>query len=269
MVEAYYPDTLKEALQIRSNTAVLPYAGGTDLMVRDHHDRPFLFLGRIEELRTIEQEGDRLIIGASCTYSDLLEDPRLPQGLRKAVQGVAAPAIRNLGTIGGNICNASPAGDILPMLYAMDAELILESSSEKVTVPIGDFITGAKKTKLEDTQLLTAIEIRTDHDGFSYTKIGARKALAISKLVFAGVHQIRDGLIQNVGIAFGAVGPTVLRSRKIEREMIGHHWDDLDVEKIMGEYDELIQPIDDQRSTAAYRKKACLNLLKEYLTTSL
>ena len=269
MVDAYYPQSLQDALEIRKDHSVIPYAGGTDLMVRENHENPFLFIGGLEELQKIDTDGDRLVLGGACTYAELLKDSRLPEALRKAVEGVAAPAIRNLGTIGGNICNASPAGDTLPVLYAMNAEVVLESSSGKETLRIEDFITGVKKTRLKETQLLTRILIPADHSGYSYTKMGARKSLAISKLVFAGVHQMDKGIIKDVGIAFGAVGPTILRSREAEQKIIGCSREELDIPSILREYEKLIHPIDDQRSTAEYRKKTCLNLLKEYLSTGL
>jgi CO/xanthine dehydrogenase FAD-binding subunit len=269
MVDAYYPQSLKEALQIGEETPVIPYAGGTDLMVRKRFDRPFLFLDGVRELREVRTEGDRLLIGAASTYAQLLRDGRIPEALREAMKGIAAPAIRNLGTIGGNICNASPAGDTLPVLYAMDAELVLASASRTQTVKIEDFITGVKRTKLEPGQLLTKIVLPARDATYSYSKIGARKSLAISKLSFVGVHRIEDGVVREIGIAFGAVGPTVLRSREAEERIKGRRGQELDLDGILKEYGRLIRPIDDQRSTARYRRQICLNLLREYLTSGL
>jgi CO/xanthine dehydrogenase FAD-binding subunit len=265
MVEAYYPKTLREALEIRKERPAIPYAGGTDLMVLKNHEGPFLFLGGVGELKGVRREGDRLVIGAAGTIAELLSEEMLPEVLRKAMQGIAAPAIRNLGTIGGNVCNASPAGAPLPVLYAMDAELVLESASKKETVRIEDFITGVKKTKLEGDQLLTQIVIPAGESAYSYKKIGARRALAISKLSFAGLHRVENGVIKEIAVAFGAVGPTVLRSREAEEKIKGKQIAEPDIEGILREYDGLIRPIDDQRSTALYRKRICLNLLREYL----
>jgi xanthine dehydrogenase FAD-binding subunit len=296
MVGAYYPETLEEALKIRSERMVVPYAGGTDLMVQKNHEHPFLFLSAIKELTGIQLEGDKLIIGSATSYADLLKDGRIPEVLKEAIQGIAAPAIRNLGTIGGNICNASPAGDTLPVLYAMDAVLILESAQAvqatqavqavqavqaeqtaqtlqtpqlSQSVRIEDFITGVKKTRLESTQLLTKIIIPIKDREHTYYKVGARKAQAISKLSFAGIHRVQEGVIQEIGIAFGAVGPMVVRSREIEEKIKGRHKTELDIDEILSEYGRLIKPIDDQRSTARYRKQICLNILHEYLTAGL
>ncbi len=269
MVDAYFPRTLKEALEIRKDRPAIPYGGGTDLMVREGHDKPFLFIGSLEELKTVTKAGDHIAIGAACTYADLLKDDRIPAPLRKSVEEVAAPAIRNLGTIGGNVCNASPAGDTLPVLYAMNALLVLESADGTRIMGIDEFIQGVKNTVLGKDQLLTRILIPEGMTGYAYMKIGARKSLAISKLVFTGVHRVDRDVIEDVGIAFGAVGPTVLRSRGIEEKILGKRRGELDIEGILNDYAAIIHPIDDQRSTAEYRRKTCLNLLREYLTSAL
>jgi xanthine dehydrogenase FAD-binding subunit len=300
MVDAYYPGSLTEALKLREELSVIPYAGGTDLMVRKNHEAPFMYLRDIKELTCVEMEREtaseadpgveaetelcdeeglelttgmktsyRLVIGAAVTYADLLADSRIPEVLRDAIKGIAAPAIRNLGTLGGNICNASPAGDTLPVLYALDAKLILETTQGEQAIPIEDFIVGVKKTTLQPTQLLTKIVIPIRENAYTYYKAGARKAQAIAKISFAGIHRVHEGIIRDVHIAFGAVGPTVLRSREIEENLVGLNKTELDVENIMKMYDKLMLPIDDQRSTARYRKKICLNLLREYLTSGL
>ena len=269
MVDAFYPETLEEALNIRQEILVVPYAGGTDLMVQKDHEHPFLFLSGIKELTGLQIDGDKLVMGAAAPYADLLKDSRVPEILRKAIKGIAAPAIRNLGTMGGNICNASPAGDSLPVLYAMDAVLVLQSAQKAQEIGIEEFITGVKKTRLEPDQLLTKIILPIGERGHTYYKIGARKAQAVSKLSFAGVHRIQEGVIREIGIAFGAVGPTVVRSREIEGKIKGRHKTELDIDDILNEYGKLIKPIDDQRSTARYRKQICLNILREYLAAGL
>lgn len=265
MVEAYYPETLKEALEIRKNHPVLPYAGGTDIMVRKGYDKPFLFLGGIKELKEITKEKDRIIIGSGCIYAGLLGEGKVPEVLKEAIRGIAAPAIRNIGTIGGNICNASPAGDTLPVLYALGAKLTLESARGEEEIPIEEFIIAPKKTTLKPEQILTKIIIPNENFGYDYKKIGARKAQAISKLSFVGLHKIEDNILKDIRIAFGAVGATVVRNKAAEERLVGQLVRDINIEMAVESYREIVNPIDDQRSTAKYRKTVCMNLLREYL----
>ena len=149
------PESLAEALKLLAGTPrPVPFAGGTELMVRDQAGKTrqagdYLFLHRIPELRGIGGEGT-LRIGAALDFAGLIESPLCPPLLRRAALGIGAPGIRNLGTIGGNICNASPAGDSLPPLYIYDAVLILASLGEGGEVlyrrlPIEDFILGPRK----------------------------------------------------------------------------------------------------------------------------
>ena len=277
MVETYFPSTWEEALSIRSAVQAAVYAGGTDLMVKKKNealmlprfDISVMFIGHLQELQQIRQEEKALIIGSACTYDMLLKAKEIPEILKKAIAEIASPAIRNKGTLGGNICNASPAGDTLPVLYALGASLRLETEALGREVPIEKFIRGPGKTILKENEMLKEIYIPTDSFEVQYyKKVGARKADAISKLSFVGLMKTKNALVEDIRIAFGAVAPTVVRCKEIEKQLIGKDIKDLaeDCFFILDKYKKVITPIDDQRSTAAYRKAVSLRLLQDFLT---
>lgn len=267
MVNGYAPATLAEALALRAeNKGLIPYAGGTELMVQERPAGPFLFLHKLPELLAISDEGDIVRIGAGCTYARLLEAGETPALLKEAVAQIAAPGIRSIATIGGNICNASPAGDSLPVLYLCNANVNLASLDAGQVkfrkLPLATFIQGVKKTDLAPEELLVSIEL--DKPGFDHTvyqKIGARGAQAIAKLSFVAAATRRDDRLTDFRVAFGAVGTTVVRRPELEQQIV-QQGPKVEQAKL---YEPFIRPIDDQRSTAAYRKQVCLNLLRDFL----
>ena len=276
MVTGYYPTTLHEAADfLEAHPDALLISGGTDVMVVKKVAESEIFLNRIEEIKQVEQTEEVLRIGAGMTYRELLASSLVPEVLKEAIRGIASPAIRNLGTMAGNICNASPAGDTLPVLYALDAKLVLvHSKSGKMhfrKVAIEDFIKGIRKIDLNLGEMVSAIEIpRQSYDNLQttlYQKVGARQSEAISKLSFVGLGKIKEGQVMDVRIAFGSVGVTSIRKRALEKCLIGKSFDEIKAEKkaIIEAYSTYINPIDDQRSTAVYRKKVCLNLLGAFI----
>lgn len=273
MVESFCPATLSEALRLRAAKGLVPYAGGTDIMVHAPKDTSFLFLRRVPQLTAITVQSGFLHIGACCTYAALLQNGQVPGLLQQAIRQIAAPPVRTLGTLGGNICNASPAGDTLPVLYVLNAEVLLaheaaDGSTATRLLPLHSFIKGVRKTELQANELLCEIIISTQAFAHSlYCKVGARKAQAISKLSFAAVANTGEGgLLQEIRIAYGSVGATVVRSLTIEKAALNGP---PDIEQLLAEYSALLNPIDDQRSTARYRKRVCLNLTREFLTSLL
>jgi CO/xanthine dehydrogenase FAD-binding subunit len=277
MVTAYQPRTLEEALAIRSERQAIALAGGTDLLVRNRSwsgtqpaiDRPVLFLNRIDALRTIERSEHTITIGAAVTLTELLETPALPPDLRSAITQMASPAIRNAATLGGNICNASPAADTLPSLYAADAIVRLQRPGGQRDLPVRAFITGPGQTVLVNDELLTAIQIPiTPFNRVIYRKVGTRKANALSKLSFVGLAQIEASTVQDIRIAFGAVAPIVVREPAFESLLIGMPLSDVPAhaDAVCRHFAERITPIDDQRSTANYRKTTALRLLANFLS---
>ena len=156
MVNVFVPDTLADALRIRGQHDTLVINGGTDVMVKYRRwngmppDFPLdvLNIGNLAELKRIEIAEDKIMIGATVTLSELMEHPFVPDYINLPIREMASPAIRNMGTLAGNLCNASSSGDSLPMLYALDAEVTLASVHGTRKLPIRQFITFAKQTLL-------------------------------------------------------------------------------------------------------------------------
>lgn len=280
MVRAYRPKNLGEALKIRGETRAIPMAGGTDLMVHRKRwpglaplfERPLLFIDRLREIATVGSDAENVRIGACCRLSSLFENGEVPGILKTAISQMASPAIRNRATIGGNICNASPAGDTLPILYALDSSVVLESSNGSRTLPIDRFITGPGETALRHDELLKEILIpKGEFNTVSYRKVGTRAASSCAKLSFVGLAQRREKTVEDIRICFGAVAPTVVRSRPIEERLKGKNTGEIEtmISEIRGLYSSLIQPIDDQRSNAYYRKTISLRLLDHFLVFGL
>ncbi len=276
MVDTFRARDLQDALQIRSDHHAVPLAGGTDLMVKyrswpgtlPSFPWPVMFINHLPELRLLQVKQDGIHIGAGVTLTETECSNDVPEILRSAVNQMASPAVRNLGTLGGNVCNASPAGDAVCVLYALDAEVVLTSLRGSRTLSIMEFITGPGRTDLKEDELLTDIIIPDlSYNITTYRKIGTRKANALSKISFCAAAKTKLGRIDDIRVAFGAVGPTVVRSYETERTVIGMNASDLTqrLSDLRADYDAMIQPIDDQRSTAVYRKQVSLNLLDQYL----
>ena len=233
--------------------------------------KPIIFIDHLSELKQVYQNHKDLHIGACCTYSELLENPFIPFALKNAIKTIAAPAIRNRGTLGGNICNASPAGDMLPLLYVYNAKLLLRSVTGDRMVAISDFIQGPRRVQRFQNELLTEIilpSVLEEDCHVVFEKVGNRNADAIAKVSFAGLIRISKDRIDDIRFAFGAVGPTMVRSIDIEKKLLGKTIPlaDADIAQVVAAFDKIIRPIDDQRSTAVYRKTVALNLLRYFLS---
>jgi xanthine dehydrogenase FAD-binding subunit len=279
MVKRLNPSTLEEALTMKKDfpNAIL-YAGGSDLMVAKKSSSEMLFINGLKELKKIEETDAFISIGATAVYYDMIHNPLIPDLLKSVMKEIASPAIRNMATMGGNICNASPAGDCLPVLYLFDASIVLASLNEsnhriERIVPIEDFILGIRKIDLKSDEIVTRIllprEKIKDTTKMGYKKVGARKAQAISKLQFTAMLNIEHEIVTDFRVAYGSVGITVIRRKDIELRYIGVSYEEFlsKVPEIIEAYKGTIHPIDDQRSTAVYRKKVCLNLLGDFLTS--
>jgi xanthine dehydrogenase FAD-binding subunit len=276
MVDPCFPSTLQEALQTLSERTCKVIAGGTDLMVQKRSPagvlpafyQPLLFLNHVKSLHQITADSNHLHIGALATYSEILEHPKTPPLLKAAIEQIAGPAIRNVGTLAGNIVNASPAGDGVLALVALDATLTSESLKGKRDLFVKDFILGPRKTALNNNELVTQIHVPLREPTLArFYKVGGRKANAISKIAFAGFADVIQGKIAEFRLAFGAVGPVVVRSIDTELLILGQSLEQVvfDPEKIALLFEPLLRPIDDQRSTSAYRKDVALNLIQRFL----
>jgi xanthine dehydrogenase FAD-binding subunit len=278
MVITYRPKSLIDALEAIAFTEYTVFAGGTDLMVKKKQwagllpvfDKPVMFISDLDELKQISIESGFIYIGAACTFSSLIESPLIPEFYKQVFVQIASPAVRNSATIGGNVCNSSPAGDSLPLLYALDAELVIESSCRRVEIPIVDFITGPGRNILTSSELVTAIKLPIkDFEKTYYKKVSPRKSNSLSKVSFVAMANIENDVYKDIRIAFGSVAPTVVRSIDIEMEIINMSSQfTLDISQIIKDYESLIKPIDDQRSTAFYRKQVCKRLLEDFLSNN-
>jgi CO/xanthine dehydrogenase FAD-binding subunit len=276
MVEMATPRTLMEALEIRKNYQVIPFAGGTDLMVRrkawagtlPRFEYPALFIGDIAELKGIQITDGILTIGATATLAAIMEYETTPEILKQAIAEMASPAVRNAGTLGGNLCNASPAADTLPPLYALGASLILQNLSGRREIPVAEYIQGPGKTDLKEDELLVAVNIPVDrYNIIYYKKVGTRKADALSKVSFAGLARTVNGVVEDIRITLGAVAPRVVRSLETESLIKGKKVSDLPklISEIKKNYEQQIRPIDDQRSNAAYRSMVAYRLIEYFI----
>ena len=253
--------SLDQALAILREEQRTPLAGTTDLYVELNFGtlkpKRFLDLWPLDELRNISLRGDTLVLGALTSFTALIRSPLVSAHLPMLVEAarlVGGIQIQNRGTLGGNIANASPAGDSLPVLAAVDAILVLRSAEAERRLPLTEFYTGYRKTVLRPDELIVAVEV-PPVDGIQFfRKVGTRAALAISKIVMAGVKASVPR------IAFGSVAPTVMRARETERALAaGTHIED--AVRILGKE---IAPIDDLRSSADYRRQVAGNLLRRF-----
>lgn len=256
------PKTIHDALRmLRDEPDLIPMAGCTDLYVSVNFGTltgtRFLDLWPLERLRKIQMKGDVLEIGALATYTDIIRSravkKRLPMLIESARQ-IGGPQIQNRGTIGGNIANASPAGDSLPVLAAAEATIVLRDANDERRVKFTEFYTGYRASVRRPDELILAIEIPAQRGTQWFRKVGTRAAQAISKIVMAGV---RDG--QHARIALGSVAATVVRLPATEAALASKG-----IEAGVAALASEIKPIDDVRSTAEYRLTVAQNLLRRF-----
>ncbi|HYU78968.1 MAG TPA: FAD binding domain-containing protein [Vicinamibacterales bacterium] len=258
------PRSLRDALKMMQDEPKLtPLAGCTDVYVNLQFGTAsatrFIDLWPLNELRGIAVSRSALRIGALTTYTELIASSavrrRLPM-LVAAAREIGGRQIQNRGTLGGNIANASPAGDSLPVLAAADAVVILASAAGERRVPFTSFYTGYRACIRRDDELITAVEIPRLEGKQWWRKVGTRRAQAISKLMLAAVRG------PNVRLAIGSVGPTVLRLVRTEAALTNSGSLD-EGKRVLAEE---VTPIDDLRSTAEYRRRVSLNLLERFWT---
>ena len=259
-MDTQYPTTIDEAVSALSDGAV-PLAGGTDLMVEVNfgHRRPdhVVALRRVDELA----EWDGSTIGAGVTWRRIeLEGPK---ALAEAARTVGSPQIRNAGTIGGNVATASPAGDGLPFLAAVDASIEVRSATGSRSIQWDEFFLGVKKTALEADELVTGVGLPGDlPDRQAFGKVGVRNAMVIAT-VCCVVTREPDGLTR---VALGSVAPTPMRARRSE-EMISAvaRPSESDLAEFARLVSAEVSPITDHRSTAEYRRHAAGVLARRLL----
>jgi aerobic carbon-monoxide dehydrogenase medium subunit len=272
-VEILRPATIDEALALLAAHApqVRVLAGGTDLVVRlkEGAERParLLSLGRCTDLRTLREENAELVLGACLTHAELEASPLLRRHaplLAHAAASVGSVQVRERGTVGGNVANASPSADAVVALRALEAVLVLRRAGGTRRVPLGEFARGPKSTVLAPDELLAEIRFPLPPDGESQSwhKIGPREALACAKLSLAFRARRENGVLRGVRIAWGGVAPTVVRSPGVEAILEGARPEPPVLAAAAAALERDITPIDDVRSDAWYRRRVAEALLR-------
>ena len=270
------PTTLKDAFAILSERKgrIRVIAGGTDLMVLLNAHQlqapEFLDIWKVDELRGVVEEENALRIGALTTYTQLIRSngvQRFVPSLVSASRTVGAIQIQNRGTLGGNIVNASPAGDTLPVLAAYDAELEIGSARGVRTVMFDEFYTGYRSTVLQPDELLLSVRIPKLREGERdfFWKVGTRRAQAISKTVLATRVRMTGNVLEKISIGVGSVAPTVVRVTQTERLLNGSTVSGELIEEARQMIAREISPITDLRSTEHYRRTVTGNVLARLL----
>jgi CO/xanthine dehydrogenase FAD-binding subunit len=276
-MQFYLPHTLTELWSyLDGEPEALIYTGGTDLLVKMRAGKiaaapALICLERLAELRDIRETAVGIRLGAAVTHTELLLHPlvlaRLPV-LAQALRTLGSPLIRNMGTIGGNICTASPAGDTLPPLYILQAAVELRNRGAIRILPIREFIIGAGETQLKKGEILTGVVVKNPigYNVHHFEKVGQRKSMACAVASMASLLQVSpSGVIEAARLAWGSVGPTVVTAAVVEDALIGEKLSQETLAAAAGRIRQIVQPIDDVRASADYRRTVSGNLLMRLL----
>lgn len=262
-LELLRPRSLEEAVRMRRDEQpIVPIAGCTDVFVQLQFGQPpgqrYLDLWPLAELRGVRMQDGVLRIGALATYTDIIraqEVSRVIPILAAAAREIGGVQIQNRGTLAGNIANGSPAGDTLPVLAVAEAVIVLTSTAGDRRVPFLEFYTGYRRSVMRADELISAVEIPPFQGQQWFRKVGTRAAQAISKVVLAAVRSDQPR------IAAGSLAPTVIRLPRTEAALAAGG-----IEDALRVLEQELQPIDDLRSTAEYRKRVTANLLARWWT---
>jgi xanthine dehydrogenase small subunit len=275
MTRYFRPRTLEDALAIRQGEDVCVLAGGTDIYPArtsraawgDPSHKAVLDISGIDTLRGIMDRPDHWRLNALTTWAELNRTglPAQFNGYKAAAREVGGVQVQNRGTLAGNICTASPAGDGIPCLMALDASVELASVGERRVLPIASFIEDYRRTALRPDEIVTAILVPKTNARGGFAKLGARRYLVIS-IAMAAVSLMLDskGRITEAAIAVGACGPTACRLPDLERSLVGKSPAKA---KVGAEHLAGLRPIDDVRASAGYRLAAARQIIEDCLRT--
>ncbi|RLB43393.1 MAG: xanthine dehydrogenase family protein subunit M [Deltaproteobacteria bacterium] len=267
----YKPESLKEAYKLMEKLKgqALYVAGGTDVIVRIKQKviQPdaLISLRGVDELRGVEENGG-LVLGAGTLFREMERHESLASrytALHQAVCLLANPQIRNVATVGGNLCNAAPSADAAPPLLVLEAQVQLEGPGGSRNVALEDFFTGPGETSKEREEIMTRIVIPElpVNTGTAFLKIG-RVSQDIAIANAAALVTMENGVCRRCRLAMGAVAPVPLRLKSIEEKVEGHRVDEDLLEEIGKLVCEAVSPINDVRSTAEYRREVSGVLIK-------
>jgi len=264
MVKYYTPSGLDDALLALKNGTFLPYAGGTDINSAGIRDRDLLFIGKLPELRHITEDGTYIRLGAAVTYAEAEESPLIPELMKTAIRKVASPAVRNLGTFGGNLANGSGKADSALVDLVLDARLLIRSADASRTVDAARFYRGYRDVDLKPDELICEILIpkKNYYINYYYDKVSVRSSIAISNLSIASVWHIQGGVIKDLSIGIGSATDFPVRCTDIEQALLGKRLSEVESirETLLSRYVvDLDLPLD--RTGISYRRQVCFRLL--------
>lgn len=268
--EVFIPKTLKEALIYRQNHSdCVIVAGGTDTLVQWNKgfkkSAKILFLQSIHELSEIQITATEIKIGCNISLTELGDSVTHPT-IQYLMERFASEQIRNAGTLVGNIVNASPIGDTLPLLYAMNAQLVLSSINGTRTLAISKFILGYRKTALRSDEIVTSVIIPNLNNKIylHFEKVARRTYLDIAIVNFAGSVQITRGIIEKINLIFGGAGPTPIELTALSQSLCGQKWERSVFENRAPQIPTFLSARSDLRASRAYREKVAQNLFLDF-----
>ena len=271
------PKNLEEALDLLSNHKdALPVAGGTDLIIdlREGTKKAghLVSVDSLEELNYIREEDGSIHIGATTRHSQLAYSPLIKSKatvLSDAAIKIGSGQTRNMGTVGGNICNASPGADTATPLLVLGASVVISSSSGKRTVPLTDFFKGPKRNCLKQGELVTEVYFSTPSmgSGGSFQKLGRRQGCTISLVNVAAYLEMVDGICREVRVAVGACAPTPIRLETVESQLRGERLDVSLIEEVSRACYLIVEPSQriHSRASEEYRREMSCVLMKRAL----
>lgn len=268
--------SVEELLQSLQSPGAVILCGGTDLVVKMRKGllsaKTLLDISDLDQLREIRQERGCIEIGAAVSFSQIIEEaiiheqiPILAMGLRK----LGSTQIRNRGTIGGNLVNASPAADSAIPLLLLDAEVIIADPTGERRVQLEDFLCGPGKTVLKQGEFLSGIRVPIPDPEFSpfFHKVGRRKALTIAIASLGALLRMKDDAIDEIRLAAGSVAPAPVRLHAVETLLTGRRVTPQSIKQARNIIRQCISPITDLRATADYRYQVIADLLARLLLT--
>jgi xanthine dehydrogenase FAD-binding subunit len=259
------PSTSDELSKLLNEGGII-FSGGTDIFVKIRAGviSPNLLIdSKYIQNRNMEFKDGILTIYMNNTYSDLLENEDIKEKyplLINVVSSIGSTQIRNKGTMIGNVANASPAGDFLLSSYIYDAKVIIKPSNKEIK--ISNFVRGPGRVDLEKGEYIDSIKFPyLENYKFYYEKLGRRNEMVISIASIGVAIKLDNNIIKDIRIAYGSVGPTIVRILEFEKEFVGKKFELSLFEKMAEKYKSSIKPISDVRGSAEYRKKMVKNLL--------
>lgn len=264
------PASLNAAINLLAQQGGKLLAGGTDFfpaLGQAAITNPVIDISRLPELRGIGIAGDTIRLGAAATWSEIVAAP-LPTGfdaLKAAAKEIGSIQIQNRGTIGGNLCNASPAADSVPPLLTLDARIELASPRGRREIPLASFISGYRQTLLAADEIVIAVLVPKENGDLAthFAKLGARRYLVISiAMIAVALRRADDGSVSDARVSIGSCSAVAMRLPELETALIGIKSADEIAARVNADHLSHLTPIDDVRATARYREDAALTLVR-------